>query len=832
MTTRIDEELSEEFELIRDAVRQWGALPAPNTVNFLRQNYDELAKSLYTHCFSAKGENLARRARALILLLSESEQQEKNLTKTLDLTWYRHGIDEQLDRVHADGRLLALFADRVFKRKLPNDPALVEAALARCEKVTFPDDLSRHIGDMAVRYCESLPMPKSCAENATALFRLLDESGFKSAKDRRRLQSLGEIVGLRDAWSLDPSDAFAEQALSELNPTTGTERSAWLALISHCQTASNSPSKKWHAGADQQIEAIGVESFTDRFDRWIRLIGEPGSVERQIYYSDDYTNRTLLLDENVDIVCGMIWAASRSATLAPAIAHAAAAGYKKIYQGNVRSERIGAAAVRALGVMTDRRAVEELAKLEMIIRTPKARKVLTKVLDAAAEREGVTRDDLAETAAPEFGLSDGVVSQTFGDATAQIRLDGEKARVSWIDADGKPKRSIPKQTKADHPEAPAEIKALAKDLETAVVAQRRRIERLMRAQRSWPADRWLALYHNHPLVGLIARRLIWDIDGTACIWHNDAMRSADGEAIDPTGEVRLWHPIGREIDEVTRWRETIENRQITQPFKQAHREVYILTDAERTTGVYSNRFAAHVLKTAALSALCQTRGWICGLYGGESSPRLDLPTFSLRAEYWVDAAGEEYTDFGTPKYLATDQVRFYEIGGTEPLPLDRVHPLALSEAMRDVDMFVGITSVGNDPQWNDGGPDGRYRDYWHSYSFGDLSGTAQTRKAVLERLVPKLKIAERCSFTDKFLVVRGDVRTYKIHLGSGNILMEPNDQYLCIVAGRAMEKGADKVFLPFEGDRTLAIVISKALMLAEDTKIKDATILSQIGKSR
>ena len=31
---------------------------------------------------------------------------------------------------------------------------------------------------------------------------------------------------------------------------------------------------------------------------------------------------------------------------------------------------------------------------------------------------------------------------------------------------------------------------------------------------------------------------------------------------------------------------------------------------------------------------------------------------------------------------------------------------------------------------------------------------------------------------------KGDLRTYKIHLGSGNILMSPNDQYLCIVPGR------------------------------------------------
>jgi hypothetical protein len=79
---------------------------------------------------------------------------------------------------------------------------------------------------------------------------------------------------------------------------------------------------------------------------------------------------------------------------------------------------------------------------------------------------------------------------------------------------------------------------------------------------------------------------------------------------------------------------------------------------------------------------------------------------------------------------------------------------------------------------------------------------------------------------------RGDVRTYKIHLGSGNILMEPNDQYLCIVPARGIGSGgpASKVFLPFEGDGTLAIILSKAFLLAEDSKIRDPTILQQIAR--
>ncbi|MGA2497532.1 MAG: hypothetical protein ABSH20_07310, partial [Tepidisphaeraceae bacterium] len=110
----------------------------------------------------------------------------------------------------------------------------------------------------------------------------------------------------------------------------------------------------------------------------------------------------------------------------------------------------------------------------------------------------------------------------------------------------------------------------------------------------------------------------------------------------------------------------------------------------------------------------------------------------------------------------------------------------------------------------------------------ELAETAKTRRAVLEGLLPRLsKIRERCSLEERFLIVRGDLRTYKIHLGSANILMRPNDEYLCIVPDRS-SRGGNDVFLPFEGDGTLAIILSKAFLLADDAKIKDPTITRQI----
>ena len=146
-----------------------------------------------------------------------------------------------------------------------------------------------------------------------------------------------------------------------------------------------------------------------------------------------------------------------------------------------------------------------------------------------------------------------------------------------------------------------------------------------------------------------------------------------------------------------------------------------------------------------------------------------------------------------------------------------------------MDLFVGVASVGNDPLWRDNGGLAQFRTYWESYSFGDLSEVAKTRKLALERLVPRLKIGKVSEIKGNFLVVQGHRHTYKIHLGSGNILMEPNDQYLCIVPDRSGKSlGTSDVFLPFEGDAVLSIILSKALLLMEDDKITDPTILRQL----
>jgi len=197
------------------------------------------------------------------------------------------------------------------------------------------------------------------------------------------------------------------------------------------------------------------------------------------------------------------------------------------------------------------------------------------------------------------------------------------------------------------------------------------------------------------------------------------------------------------------------------------------------------------------------------------------------AEFAVTQAADpgHLPDYSLP-YIVTDRVQF--VSACDGLvPLGEIPPLILSEIFRDLDLFTSVASIGRDPGWADGGREGPFADYWRQAVSSELYGSARTRREVLAEILPMLAIADRCSLDDRHLIVRGRVQTYRIHLGSGNIMMGLNNQYLCIVPAQT---GESRVRLPFEGDGLLSVILSKAFMLAEDDKITDPTIISQMRR--
>lgn len=643
-------------------------------------------------------------------------------------------------------------------------------------------------------------------------------------------KALGSALVVR----LSDKDPWSARLLADISANDRESISAWTALLRHCDSLTGAkPSEKWMKTASKLLDAVGLDDFYAKLEACLPLTAEPRDQ--------------LLQASDMDFLKGLLFIAARHprTSVLRLIGDLMIHAYKPVREVGPRSQKIGNASVFALTSVPGTEAAGQLVRARQRIRNLTGRKLIEKGIAEAAAREGISPDDLEELAVPDFGFTgEGVLRQTFGDYTAEARIVGTaEIDLVWFNADGKAQASIPQRVKDTHP---AELKAFKKSLDDAkkfLPAQRDRIDSMMMRDRVWRYQDWRQFYVDHPLLAHMTRRLIWefrDEDTFASgIFHAEEIENQSGEPIrwlQPRTEVRLWHPLGRPIGEVLAWRRRLEETGLCQPFKQAHREIYILTDAEVRTETYSNRFAGHILGQHQMAALCKQRGWrynLAGMWdGGDSVPTLALPESGLIAHFFVEPVNDPHraANSGVLLFVSTDQVRFTDNAGVA-VPLATVPPRVFSEVMRQVDLFVGVASVGNDPNWRDRG-DNLHGDYWQSYAFGELTASAATRRDVLERLLPKLKIASCCELSERYLIVRGKLRTYHIHLGSSNIQMEPNNQYLCIVADHvkaARDKGSGKVFLPFEGDTTLATILSKAFLLAADDKITDPTITRQIN---
>ncbi|MGW1808079.1 DUF4132 domain-containing protein [Streptomyces sp. NPDC002078] len=448
-------------------------------------------------------------------------------------------------------------------------------------------------------------------------------------------------------------------------------------------------------------------------------------------------------------------------------------------------------------------------------------KMLKKVDAALAERTDVA----LRLPRLEFG-DDGVLRRTAGDYQAVVTV-AESAALTW-EKDGRPLRSLPAPVRRDHTALVRELRDLVKRVNAQLVTLVRALEGGFTVDAVHPYGWWRTELAGHPLARTLVRRLIWEIEIAPGEWWAVLPQTQERLPDAPDdASVRLWHPLRSEPHAVRAWRDLLTEQRIRQPFKQAFREIYLLTPAEEQTRVYSNRFAAHLVHYRKMFALFRAGGWQSGLLGPWDLGDGDDAERTLAGGRWRVRFFHRWAEWsGDDELASTDRVRFDRRveGVWHETALAEVPPLVFSEAMRDVDLFVGVTSIAADPDWTDGGPG---RTYWERASFGALTESAEARRDALERILPRLKIADRCTLDGRFLVVRGELRTYRIHLGSANILMEPDDSYLCIVPARG--RGDGKVFLPFEDDR-LSLVLSKAFLLAADTKITDETILMQIKR--
>ena len=618
-------------------------------------------------------------------------------------------------------------------------------------------------------------------------------------------------------------------------------------LLNMSNKGSAKPSKKWLKESNAIVEKIGPKKYIDFMSKILSTIGEKADFEitEKSYYSQVYIldSKTIVTEYN-HYLRSLIWACGNinDRDLISSLGHAAQMSFKKIPGHGPLSPKVGNACLFSLSSIATEDAIYEITRLSTLVKHASTKKQIEKTLEQLSEKTGLSHDQLNERSIPDYNFSaDGTLTKNVGDRTTVITVLGvDKVTQVWIKEDNKTQKSIPKEIKENYPEALKELRTLIKSIKETTKSVKRLLERHYEKPRKLDLNTWDQYYYRHPLVWSIARSLIWcfekNVRTIEGIESDEGFVDIDGKPILLKGikHVSLWHPIDSSTEAVRQWRQFILKNSIQQSFKQAHREVYIITDAEIATETYSNRFASHILKQHQFNALLSQRGWRYTLQGdwdSHNTPYLET-SHGYRVEFWAEPiVDKEYTnEMGIFLYVVTDQVKFYSYSKNEYVNLSEIAKKFFSEVLRDMDLFVGVCSIGSDPGWVDSGPDAHpaMNEYWSSYSFGDLNESAKTRKELLEHLIPMLTIADKCSLTDRFLIVQGQVRTYKIHMGSGNIQMEPNNQYLCIVQDRSMALKTDKVMLPFEDDNTLSLILSKAFLLANDEKIKDKTILSQI----
>lgn len=746
-------------------------------------------------------------------------------------------------------RTLGSVVSNLLRRKLPLQPE---------DLADITRSYARYL--QVIHYCFPLASLISAVESGArsaevegamrdlrdALARLSQRSNSK--ENRKLLDRIDHYLEPRKEQQLVAGGSWSASVFSEVEKQSELDRSGWSQIFAHCLRAQSSiPSKAWRKQSEELIAVIGVSKVRDSVVRWLNTDVVPVTAKAG----------TQISDKDADYLKGLVWmlASVSDRRVCQTVGDVGLTCLKKIPNIGPVSARVGFACVNALAEMPGMDSVAQLTRMRAKVRYAVALKLIEKALNGAAERTGLSRDDLEDMAVPTYGLtSDGQLTEQFGECSVDLALVPETGEIElrWKNAAGKSVKAPPSEVKQGYASQLKDIKKKAVDAEKMLSAQRLRIEQFLINERKIKYGHWSLHFLNHPLLTAITKRLIWSFDtqGNVALgaWLNGEMLSWNNEPVTglgPSTTVRLWHPLQSDPQTILSWRCWLEDHHIVQPFKQAHREVYLLTPAEEQTETYSNRFAAHVIRQHQFASLCRERGWQYRLMGsgfdGHNVPTLDVPRRSVKAEFWVDVpdvnmgnpreATDQMSGSGINLFLLTDQVRFYR--DNAPVRLAEIPPAVFSEIMRDVDLFVGVTSIGNDPTWADRGEGAFGHQYWQSFAFGDLSQSGETRRAILEKLLPMLKIASRCTLDGKFLVVRGDLHTYKIHLGSANILMEPGSHYLCIVPdrGRAQwEKGS--LYLPFDGDQTLAIILSKAFLLAGDSKITDPTILRQIGRPR
>ncbi|MFV2178528.1 DUF4132 domain-containing protein [Actinomadura sp. LOL_016] len=216
-------------------------------------------------------------------------------------------------------------------------------------------------------------------------------------------------------------------------------------------------------------------------------------------------------------------------------------------------------------------------------------------LEKAAAARGLALDHLMDRLVPDFGL-DADASTTLDYGTRRFRVgfdDGFRPYVTG--EDGAVRASLPKPAGTDPADpAVAAYRAFAdlkKDVRSVVAERRRRLRKAMLYERCWTPEEFRDHFVRHPIVGRVARRLVWlafaeDRDGSAAkafrIAEDGSFADVHDDPFDLSGTSRIGiaHPARLAGEDVEAWTRVFADYELLQPFAQLEHPVVRLTGDE------------------------------------------------------------------------------------------------------------------------------------------------------------------------------------------------------------------------------------------------------------
>ena len=309
---------------------------------------------------------------------------------------------------------------------------------------------------------------------------------------------------------------------------------------------------------------------------------------------------------------------------------------------------------------------------------------------------------------------------------------------------------------------------------------------------------------EHPVVkAMLSKLVLFNPENQdSGFWQDGKLLSAEGILTPLKADDKLLIAHPSHLFYAVQWdlyQKYLFDKELKQPFKQVFRELYVPTKDELETSNRSERYQGHQVQPQKTVALLRSRGWTVNY---EEGLQRVYHKEGFRATIYAAADWYTPSDVEAP---TLEYVVFYSLKDGKEVPMKEINPVIFSEVMRDVDLVVSVAHVGGvDPE---------------------ASHSTMQMRAALARESARLFKLTNVEVKERHILVKGKLGEYSIHLGSG--MVSQGGLQLSILAVQSQHRG--RVFLPFvDDDPKSAEIISKMRLFAEDDKIKDPTILSQI----